>query len=346
MSSEARVDAQQSHTPPAQQSNVIDVEEVKERLRSLTESTAAAVRDKADRYTAAAATIFAQLGRELNKVTGYGEIESLKRQVAEQGVSSTNINHSSYQASEVEQRIKVTRETAREAKAEYERAVIQRAKSQRDVNDLLSRKGSWTDEDVVRFTALVRQDHVFEQAETSAKLKVEEIEDAVEREFSELMRAILNRYHEEQVWSDKIRSASTYGSLTVLGLNMLVFLLAIIVVEPWKRKRLAQTFEKKVEELSGETLAAFEARHEELATKLRDQDKTLAQLVEVVAYSMQPAVTVPASGDGASSHHKHVVTQDVVSPYLPISREHLYSVAASAAVAGAVGWLAGAWFGS
>ena len=74
----------------------------------------------------------------------------------------------------------------------------------------------------------------------------------MEREFSELMKVILNRYHEEQVWSDKIRSASTYGQLTVLGLNMLVFLLAIILVEPWKRKRLAQTFERKVDEMKAE----------------------------------------------------------------------------------------------
>jgi sensitive to high expression protein 9 len=76
---------------------------------------------------------------------------------------------------------------------------------------------------------------------------------AIEQEFQSLTRAILNRYHEEQVWSDKIRSASTYGSLLALGLNILIFILAIIVVEPYKRKRLAETFEKRIEELSLET---------------------------------------------------------------------------------------------
>jgi sensitive to high expression protein 9, mitochondrial len=65
--------------------SVIDVQEVRERLRSLSETAAILVRERADRYTAHAAKTFAQLGRELNNVTGYGEIESLKRQVAEQG---------------------------------------------------------------------------------------------------------------------------------------------------------------------------------------------------------------------------------------------------------------------
>lgn len=77
---------------PLRSAPVLDVEDVKERLRSLSEIAAARIRDKADNYTALAATTFAQLGRELNKVTGYGEIESLKRQVVEQGTLSRSMN--------------------------------------------------------------------------------------------------------------------------------------------------------------------------------------------------------------------------------------------------------------
>ncbi len=60
------------------------------------------------------------------------------------------------------------------------------------------------------------------------------------------MKGILERYHEEQVWSDKIRSVSTYGSLAVLVVNLVVFLGAIVVVEPWKRKRLVLGLEERV----------------------------------------------------------------------------------------------------
>lgn len=149
-------------------------------------------------------------------------------------------------------------------------AVINRSNSQREVNDLLARKSTWTDNDVARFTAQVKEDHLCEQEEIRAKRHVDEMEDAVEKEFSELLRTILGRYHEEQVWSDKIRSASTYGQLVALALNMLVFVMAILVVEPWKRRRLAQTFENKVEKLSAETKALVEENMARITKQLEE----------------------------------------------------------------------------
>jgi sensitive to high expression protein 9, mitochondrial len=176
----------------------------------------------------------------------------------------------------------VARRAAQQAKTAYEDTVIRRSNSQREVNDLLQRKSNWTDADVGRFTSLVRQDHLYEQEESRAKLAVNESDDAAEREFSQLLRVILARYHEEQVWSDKIRSASTYGSLAALGLNMLVFIMAIIVVEPWKRRRLAQTFEKKIEEMSMENAARLEASMQTIEGHISRQEGLLEFLkVEV-----------------------------------------------------------------
>ena len=78
----------------------IDVEDLKQKLRTWSENAAIAIRERTDKYTHSAIKTFAQLGRELNKVTGYGEIETLKRQVAEQGeqnarnldTGSSNVN--------------------------------------------------------------------------------------------------------------------------------------------------------------------------------------------------------------------------------------------------------------
>ena len=151
------------------------------------------------------------------------------------------------------------------------------------MNDLLQRKSSWNDSDVSNFTSLVRSDHSFEQEEARTKAHVAETEDAVDREFSQLMRVILARYHEEQVWSDKIRSASTYGSMAVLGVNLAVFIMAIIVVEPWKRKRLAQTFEKKVEEMGAETKALMNAGAARLEERLTGHEKLLTELIMQVS---------------------------------------------------------------
>jgi sensitive to high expression protein 9, mitochondrial len=150
----------------------------------------------------------------------------------------------------------------------YEEAVIRRSNSQREVNELLQRKHTWTDADVGRFTMLVREDHLYEQGEARAKDAAKAADEEVERELKELLRSILARYHEEQVWSDKIRSASTYGSMAALALNLLVFVMATLVVEPWKRRRLAHTFERKVEELSEETKGMLEKEIHDISTRL------------------------------------------------------------------------------
>jgi sensitive to high expression protein 9 len=162
------------------------------------------------------------------------------------------------------------------------------------VNELLQRKSSWTDADVSAFTSLVRSDHQLEQHEVATKVKVAENEDALDREFGELMRVILARYHEEQVWSDKIRSASTYGSIMVLGVNVMVFILAIMVVEPWKRRRLAQTFEKKVEEMAVETKALVESGNAKLDERLMKQEKLILEIVERAVYDARD-MPVPAA---------------------------------------------------
>jgi sensitive to high expression protein 9 len=158
----------------------------------------------------------------------------------------------------IESRIEGSRVAARAAKLAYENAVSERSQCQREVNDLLQRKSSWSENDVVRFTNLVRQDHLNEQSEAKTKAESALADQSIEQEFQALTRVILNRYHEEQVWSDKIRSASTYGSLLVIGLNLFVFVLAIIVVEPYKRRKMAETFEKRIETLSMETNNAVE----------------------------------------------------------------------------------------
>lgn len=199
------------------------------------------------------------------------------------------------------------------------------------MNDLLQRKSSWRDDDVARFTTLVREDHLYEQAETRAKDAVELADAAVEREFTILMRAILDRYHEEQVWSDKIRSASTYGSLAVLGLNMFIFLLAIFITEPWKRRRLAQTFERKVEEMGSQTRSMFETGLKELETHLEEQEKRLVDMVATRPVDEPLATPLPPSD----------IPEDAPTVPHPPSRRTLDStLLATSFVAVVIGWTA------
>jgi len=180
--------------------------------------------------------------------------------------------------------------------------VQKRSDSQREVNSLLERKSTWSDTDVSRFTALVRQDHALEQEEARAKAAVAHTEDEVEREFSALMRTILARYHEEQVWSDKIRSVSTYGQLAVLGVNVLVFVLAIVLVEPWKRRRLTQAFEREVREMEKANLDAVREGMGALRSRLEEQDVVLARLADA------------SSAPPAPPHASHVLREEGMGP--------------------------------
>jgi sensitive to high expression protein 9 len=170
----------------------------------------------------------------------------------------------------------------------YEGAVQKRSDSQREVNGLLERKSMWSDTDVSRFTVLVRQDHALEQKESQAKDAVAQTENEVEREFSALMRTILARYHEEQIWSDKIRSVSTYGQLAVLAVNVIVFVVAIMLVEPWKRRRLMQAFERKVQEMEMANLDVVNKGMDALQSRLEKQEEMiLAQLAPPPAPVLQ-----------------------------------------------------------
>lgn len=286
-------------TPSSSTRPDYDIEQVRSRLAEISDRALINLRTKADDFTTTTKITFSRLGAELNKVTGYEAIEALKRQVVEQGTCKSHPYRFWDVVAEYcvlkEERINATRHAARAAKNRYEDAVSKRSNSQREVNDLLQRKSMWSDHDVSRFTALVREDHLLEQEEARAKDVVDESEAAQEREFSELMRAILGRYHEEQVWSDKIRSASTYGQLAALALNLLVFISAILFVEPWKRKRLAQTFERKTEELSLETRQLVEAGINDVKQDLQEQVRVLTVLAEAAVKAERERETLKPS---------------------------------------------------
>ncbi|WWC63463.1 uncharacterized protein I303_106066 [Kwoniella dejecticola CBS 10117] len=173
-----------------------------------------------------------ELGLKVNQMTGYQEVERLKALVFQK-----------------EDNLQKLRESARSAKSAFDEAVSSRSDAQRDVNSLLERKHSWSDSDVLKFTQLVRQDHSSSHLVGSTSVELKEAELKVDKAFNELMQTILQRYHEEQVWSDKIRSVSTWANLMGLALNAVIFLGAIIIVEPWKRKRLVSKLEERISEM-------------------------------------------------------------------------------------------------
>lgn len=181
----------------------------------------------------------------LNDVTGYSSIEKLKESI-----------------NTLEEQLSRAKDEVKQAKDNYSQAIQQRSALQKEVNELLTRKNNWNPDDLERFTQLYRNDHANEQLELSTQQAVTKAEQEVDSIQLTLTQMILTRYHEEQIWSDKIRRASTWGTWLLMGFNILLFFIATFIVEPWKRKRMVGSFEDRVKlaimEMSQEQSGKFD----------------------------------------------------------------------------------------
>ncbi len=215
--------------------------------------------------------------RRLNDLTGYSGIEELKNEIEHQ-----------------ESVVQESRRAVKEARSRYSDAIATRSQTQREVNDLLHRKHTWSATDLERFTSLYRSDHANEQAEAAAQKDVQDAETRYEEASTKLAKAILARYHEEQIWSDKIRQMSTWGTWGLMGLNVLLFVVFQIAIEPWRRKRLVKGFEEKVE----------------LALKERQEEKSVAAM-PAVHPNQTGAATVMSAGEKVDAVADNIAEQIV-----------------------------------
>lgn len=213
--------------------------------------------------------------RTLNDITGYTGIEAIKRQNAV-----------------IETQLAEAHDRVRNARLAYKTSNTSRAATQREVTTLLARKDSWSPVDLERFTELYRADHVLEGEVVASQEALTEAE-ADEQSLSQRLNAgILKRYHEEQIWSDRIRRASTWGTWGLMGMNFVLFVVLQFVAEPWKRRRLVKGVvaeEKAVlEEVRGEL------EQVKLAIEKRDQRAA----AEALTGAVKAAETEPAAASG------------------------------------------------
>ena len=224
--------------------------------------------------------------KSLNDLTGYSSIEQLKQDIEAQ-----------------EHAVRNARLHVKDTRNSYSSAIATRSDTQREVNDLLQRKHAWSPADLERFTNLYRSDHANEQAEQRSHEELSRAEQAYEEASTKLSKSILARYHEEQVWSDKIRQMSTWGTWGLMGLNVLLFIVFQIMIEPWRRRRLVRGFEEKVQEAIREQTAETELRtifHLKAAQQAAATGSTTeAPAAEPVSASVADAlVAAITEGDG------------------------------------------------
>lgn len=181
----------------------------------------------------------------------------------------------------------------RRARQHYKAVNARRASTQREVTTLLARKDTWAPPDLERFTTMYRQDHELEAEVAEASTRLTEAEADEARLGQALNSGILRRYHEEQIWSDRIRRQSTWGTWGLMGVNILLFIVLQFVAEPWKRKRLMKG-------IAAEEKAALDAVRRELeevrgALTRREEAAAAAAVVEDVGVEAAPVVSLPAA---------------------------------------------------
>ncbi|TDZ18041.1 Sensitive to high expression protein 9-like protein [Colletotrichum orbiculare MAFF 240422] len=218
----------------------------------------------------------------LNALTGYAPIEAIK-----------------HQNTLLETRLASAQDLVRTARHTYKTTNAKRAATQREVTTLLARKETWTPSDLERFTQLYRQDHSLEQECAAASEALTDAEHAEQALGQQLNAGILKRYHEEQIWSDRIRRASTWGTWGLMGVNVLLFLVLQFVAEPWKRRRLVRGVveeEKAVLEGVAAELAGLRAA---LAT--RDEPTEVAATTAAAAEAEAAGADIDAAPVEAAS---------------------------------------------
>ncbi|KAG5913281.1 sensitivity to high expression protein she9, partial [Claviceps africana] len=159
----------------------------------------------------------------LNDITGYSAIEAIK--------SENEL---------LEGQLAAAHDTVRAARQAYKLSNTKRATTQREVTTLLARKDTWSPSDLERFTELYRTDHELEGEVAKAQEALTESEIEEQSLSQRLNAGILKRYHEEQIWSDRIRRASTWGTWGLMGMNFLLFVVLQFFAEPWRRRRLVR----------------------------------------------------------------------------------------------------------
>ncbi|KAI1110873.1 Mdm33 family-domain-containing protein [Nemania sp. NC0429] len=217
-------------------------------------------------------TLFAASQR-INDLTGYSSIESLKSQI-----------------SDLESELRAAQSHLNASRAAYKAAVSDRSATQREVTTLLARQKTWTPLDFERFTTLYRRDYELEASVGSCAAELERAERDAERLNRELGAAILARYHEEQIWSDKIRRMSTWGTWGLMGMNILLFLVLQFGAEPWRRRRLVRGFEEKVREALAEERVVREGAERGLAAATTAAATTAAATTAAAAIADTPTV--------------------------------------------------------
>jgi sensitive to high expression protein 9 len=95
--------------------------------------------------------------------------------------------------------------------------------------------------------SLIRSEHLNDKAVREAKDAVADAEASLEDARRHLEKRERAQYHEEQIWSDTIRRNSTWVTFGLMGVNIFLLLLSLLILEPWRRRRMVREIKNALE---------------------------------------------------------------------------------------------------
>mmetsp|Transcript_20543 Transcript_20543/g.33467 ORF Transcript_20543/g.33467 Transcript_20543/m.33467 type:complete len:255 (-) Transcript_20543:419-1183(-) len=210
----------------------------------------------------------------LNKATDYNHVELAKRAVGD-----------------ADRRLLSARNEFRDAKKVFSQVTGTRIKHQQEINALLHRKPNWTTTELGEFTRLCQVEHGVEQAEQTARKTLEACEEAVNVSQSSYLNALREHYHQEQLWSEKGRRISTYGTLSLILFNSVLFLASMLLIEPRKREAIATRVAQDNRMFTKTELNAIATRLDQRLNHLENQLVAEQRMVEQKTTDQQAPCT-------------------------------------------------------
>lgn len=250
-------------------------------------------------------TLFISTISRFHEISGYSQIEQLKQKI-----------------DTTDHEISAMRARVRDARMQYTTLLNERQVKQKEINELLMRKQAWKPLDLEKFTQLYKDDHLVQQNVANAKSEYESSEQQLEELQMSLSKLMSARYREEQLWSDRIRQASTWGTFILMGINILLFVIVQLVLEPWKRRRLLRAFEERITKEN-----AIRAEHAESAIKSTDGVyATGSAASNLAADAAEQLGAAPLHSDGPEPLRWDTLLERLAQPELVVRPAELMAI--------------------
>jgi len=170
-------------------------------------------------------------------------------------------------------------------------------------SQLMQVRNKWTPAQAMEFAKLLEKEVQVRSNLEQAKKDLAEKETHQSKLQIDYMNNLRKRYHEEQIWTDRWRILSTYGTWGLIALNSVVFLISQYLFRLREQQRM-KDFETLLKEtLSSNTstlLAIREHQNDVVEQRNEGQNKTAYQQSKEGKSNEQP-ITVEKEEEGGST---------------------------------------------